>query len=47
MCAYPASNRYNTKGTGIFRVSTAPYNDEHDCVKLVEGIWQAIKKLNK
>jgi|TARA_B110000444_G_scaffold231229_1_gene239035 cysteine desulfurase/selenocysteine lyase len=47
MCAYPASNRYNNKGTGVFRVSSAPYNDEHDCVKLVEGIWQAIKKLNK
>ena len=47
MCAYPASYRYNPEGSGVFRVSVAPYNDEHDCVKLVEGLWQAIKKLNK
>ena len=47
MCAYPASMRYNNSGKGIFRVSIAPYNDEHDCVKLVEGLWQAIEKLEK
>ena len=47
MCAYPASMRYNHSGKGIFRVSVAPYNDEHDCVKLVEGLWQAIEKLEK
>lgn len=46
LCAYPASNRY-TNGRGVLRVSTAPYNDEHDCVKLVEGIWKAIEKLSK
>ena len=47
MCAVPASYRYNPEGSGIFRVSVAPYNDEHDCVKLVEGLWQAIEKLEK
>lgn len=47
MCAYPASMRYNNSGKGIFRVSIAPYNNEHDCVKLVEGLWQAIEKLEK
>ena len=47
MCAYPASMRYNNSGKGIFRVSVGPYNDEHDCVKLVEGLWQAIEKLEK
>jgi cysteine desulfurase/selenocysteine lyase len=46
MCAYPASNKYSG-GKGVLRISSAPYNDEHDCVTLVEGIWKAIKKLSK
>lgn len=46
MCAYPASNKYS-KGKGVLRISTAPYNDEHDCVMLVEGLWKAIEKLSK
>jgi selenocysteine lyase/cysteine desulfurase len=46
MCAYPASNKYSG-GKGVLRISSAPYNDEHDCVMLVEGIWKAIKKLSK
>jgi cysteine desulfurase/selenocysteine lyase len=46
MCAYPASNKYSN-GKGVLRISTAPYNDEHDCVMLVEGLWKAIKKLSK
>ena len=44
MCAYPASMKY-TNNEGILRISSAPYNDEHDCVKLVEGLWQAIEKM--
>jgi len=46
MCAYPASNRYSG-GKGVFRVSSGPYNDEHDCVMLVEGLWKAIEKMSK
>tara|TARA_B110000977_G_scaffold201601_1_gene297164 strand:+ start:4819 stop:6039 length:1221 start_codon:yes stop_codon:yes gene_type:complete len=46
MCAYPASNKYSG-GKGVLRISSAPYNDEHDCVTLVEGLWKAIKKLSK
>lgn len=45
MCAQPASRRYNKNNTGVFRISTAPYNNELDCVKLVEGIWKAMEKL--
>jgi cysteine desulfurase/selenocysteine lyase len=45
MCAQPASRRYNKNNTGVFRVSSAPYNNELDCVKLVEGIWKAMEKL--
>lgn len=45
MCAQPASRRYNEEDTGVFRVSCAPYNNELDCVKLVEGIWKAMDKI--
>jgi cysteine desulfurase/selenocysteine lyase len=45
MCAQPASRRYNKDDTGVFRVSCAPYNNELDCVKLVEGIWKANDKI--
>lgn len=45
MCAQPASRRYNKDNTGVFRVSSAPYNNESDCVKLVEGIWKAMDKI--
>jgi len=45
MCAQPASRRYNKDDTGVFRVSIAPYNNELDCVKLVEGIWKAMDKI--
>jgi|TARA_B110000305_G_scaffold199123_1_gene225602 selenocysteine lyase/cysteine desulfurase len=45
MCAQPASRRYNQEGTGVFRVSSAPYNNELDCVKLVEGLWKAMDKI--
>jgi len=45
MCAQPASRRYNNKETGVFRVSSGPYNNELDCVKLVEGIWKAVDKM--
>jgi cysteine desulfurase / selenocysteine lyase len=45
MCAQPASRRYNQKNTGVFRVSSAPYNNELDCVKLVEGLWKAMDKI--
>ena len=45
MCAQPASRRYSKDDTGVFRVSSAPYNNELDCVKLVEGIWKAMDKI--
>ena len=45
LCATPASRRYNQEGTGVLRVSSGPYNDEHDCVKLVEGLWTALEKM--
>jgi len=45
LCASPASRRYNKNNTGVLRISSAPYNDEHDCVKLVEGLWKALEKL--
>ena len=46
LCAYPASNKYSG-GKGVLRISSAPYNDEHDCVMLVEGLWKAIEKIKK
>lgn len=46
VCAYPASCRYNPTETGVLRVSLAPYNDENDCVQLVEGLWKIFEKLN-
>ncbi len=46
MCAYPAANKYSGS-KGVFRVSVGPYNDEHDCVMLVEGLWKAMEKLSK
>ena len=38
-----ASSRY-TNNEGVLRV-VRTHNDEHDCVKLVEGLWQAIEKM--
>ena len=46
LCAYPASCRYNPTESGVLRVSLAPYNDENDCVQLVEGLWKIFEKLN-
>lgn len=46
LCAQPASRRFNKENTGVFRISSAPYNNEHDCVQLVEGLWQTLEKIS-
>lgn len=49
MCAYPYANRLlkYREDAGILRISTAPYNTESDCKKLVNSLKQAIHKLTQ
>jgi len=44
VCAHPIVNKYG-KGN-ILRVSTHLYNDEQDCIKLVDSLCQTIQKLS-